>query len=162
MRSPCQASSGGQGWSETVDVAVSASGNRVEAVVDGRELDGTLRRTGDHGGFLETARGVHRIHWSRDASGIWVTVDGRTVLFRQVSTSGAAAEAGSLASPMPARVLRVDVAVGDEVEAGQTLMVLEAMKMEHALKAPSAGKVTALHAAADDQVAAGVTLVDIE
>jgi propionyl-CoA carboxylase alpha chain len=47
---------------------------------------------------------------------------------------------------MPGTVVRVEVAEGDEVPAGAVVVVLEAMKMEHAVRAPHAGVVSALHA----------------
>jgi propionyl-CoA carboxylase alpha chain len=60
---------------------------------------------------------------------------------------------GSLHAPMPGKVIRVTVEEGDTVEEGQVLVVLEAMKMEHSLRAPHGGVVTAIHAGAGDQVA---------
>ncbi|MFF0447443.1 biotin carboxylase N-terminal domain-containing protein [Streptomyces sp. NPDC004609] len=61
------------------------------------------------------------------------------------SLSGAAhAGADTLAAPMPGTVTVVKVAVGDEVDAGQSLLVVEAMKMEHVISAPHAGTVTEL------------------
>jgi acetyl/propionyl-CoA carboxylase alpha subunit len=66
--------------------------------------------------------------------------------------AGREALAGGLVAPMPAKVTKVLVAEGDTVAAGATLLVLEAMKMEHAVKAPEAGTVTRLAVAAGDQV----------
>ncbi|HTJ45898.1 MAG TPA: biotin carboxylase N-terminal domain-containing protein [Kofleriaceae bacterium] len=60
--------------------------------------------------------------------------------------------AGGLVAPMPARVTKVLVKEGDDVATGATLLVLEAMKMEHAVKAPEGGTVTKLAVAAGDQV----------
>jgi biotin carboxyl carrier protein len=62
---------------------------------------------------------------------------------------------------MPGQVLSVDVAVGDRVKHGQRLMIVEAMKMEHAISAPYAGVVGALLVAPGDRVAAGVPLADV-
>jgi biotin carboxyl carrier protein len=63
---------------------------------------------------------------------------------------------------MPGKVLDVRVAVGDEVTAGQVLVVLEAMKMEHRFAAPVDGVVTAVHVAVGDQVQHGATLLVVE
>jgi propionyl-CoA carboxylase alpha chain len=69
--------------------------------------------------------------------------------------------AGSLLAPMPGAVVRVDVAEGDSVMAGQPLLVLEAMKMEHEIVAPSDGTVSALPVGVGDQVDAGALLAAI-
>jgi propionyl-CoA carboxylase alpha chain len=66
--------------------------------------------------------------------------------------------AGSLTAPMPGTVLRLAVAAGDRVEAGQPLLALEAMKMEHVITAPVAGTVAELPVAVGSQVAAGAVL----
>jgi acetyl-CoA/propionyl-CoA carboxylase biotin carboxyl carrier protein len=63
------------------------------------------------------------------------------------------AGADSLTAPMPGTVTVVKVAVGDEVSAGQSLLVVEAMKMEHVISAPHAGKVTELDVAPGTTVA---------
>jgi len=73
----------------------------------------------------------------------------------------AGAGAGRVAAPMPGRVLAVDVAAGDHVAAGDRLLVLEAMKMEHRITARAAGVVSAVHIATGDQVADGMVLVEI-
>jgi propionyl-CoA carboxylase alpha chain len=69
---------------------------------------------------------------------------------------------GSLLAPMPGKVIRVDATQGDEVAAGQPLLVLEAMKMEHEIVAPSAGVLTSLPVSVGDQVDAGTLLAAIE
>ncbi len=75
--------------------------------------------------------------------------------------AGAAADGGIL-SPMPGRIIAVDVAVGDAVVKGQKLVTLEAMKMEHSLTAPFDGTVEALAATVGGQVSEGAVLVTIE
>ncbi|TWI11962.1 acetyl/propionyl/methylcrotonyl-CoA carboxylase subunit alpha [Aerolutibacter ruishenii] len=65
-------------------------------------------------------------------------------------------------APMPGRVVVVKAAPGDEVEAGQEVMVIEAMKMELSLKAPRAGKVAEVRAASGDFVEADTALVVLE
>jgi acetyl/propionyl-CoA carboxylase alpha subunit len=74
----------------------------------------------------------------------------------------AAAAAGSLAAPMPGTVQRVLVEEGDEVSAGQVLVLLEAMKMELSVVAPAAGVVSAVLVAAGELVAAGQRLIEVD
>lgn len=79
----------------------------------------------------------------------------------QTSTKGETSD-GAILSPMPGRIITVDVAQGDAVAKGQKLLTLEAMKMEHGLTAPFAGIVVALHAAAGAQVQVDALLARIE
>jgi len=69
---------------------------------------------------------------------------------------------GSLLAPMPGTVVRVEVEAGDRVAAGQTVLVLEAMKMQHTVSAPAAGTVTEIDVKAGAQVAAGEVLAVVE
>ena len=75
---------------------------------------------------------------------------------------GDAAADREIQAPMPGLVLRVLVAPGDAVEAGQGVVVLEAMKMENELTAPAAGTVAAVHAAPGDAVAKNDLLVEVD
>lgn len=68
----------------------------------------------------------------------------------------------SVAAPMPGRVVRLLVGEGERVEAGQGLVVVEAMKMQNEMKAPKAGRVVSLAVRQGDTVAAGETLAMIE
>jgi acetyl-CoA/propionyl-CoA carboxylase biotin carboxyl carrier protein len=74
----------------------------------------------------------------------------------------AAAASGSVTVPMQGTIVKVLVEVGDEVEAGQTVCVLEAMKMENAVNATTSGTVTEVRAAAGDSVSGGDVVVVIE
>jgi acetyl-CoA/propionyl-CoA carboxylase biotin carboxyl carrier protein len=69
---------------------------------------------------------------------------------------------GELRAPMPGSVLLVPRAVGDRVEAGQTVVVLESMKMELALTAPVDGTVTELRVAEGDKVARDQPVARVE
>ncbi len=72
-----------------------------------------------------------------------------------------AAAPGLLLAPMHGRVTQVRVDVGEVVEAGALLLVIEAMKMEHEIRAPHAGRVAAMNVRAGEQVAARRPLVEI-
>ncbi len=76
--------------------------------------------------------------------------------------AGAQLSEGSALAPMPGGVVRVAVAVGDRVGAGQVLVVLEAMKMEHAVHAGAAGTVVEVDVAVGDQVETGRVLAVVE
>ncbi|WP_228241750.1 acetyl/propionyl/methylcrotonyl-CoA carboxylase subunit alpha [Porphyrobacter sp. GA68] len=78
--------------------------------------------------------------------------EGYAISLAKHGTGQASAADGAIIAPMPGKVIAVDVAEGQDVTAGQRLMVLEAMKMEHALTAPFDGTVTELKAAEGSQV----------
>ncbi|HEY1558388.1 MAG TPA: biotin carboxylase N-terminal domain-containing protein [Kofleriaceae bacterium] len=103
----------------------------------------------EHGGHRRAAR----VAW--DGPRAYVLADGaQLVLVEQPRFPEAAAHAvaGGLVAPMPGKVVKVLVAEGQEVAAGAPLVVLEAMKMEHTVRAADAGIVRALHVAVGDQV----------
>jgi 3-methylcrotonyl-CoA carboxylase alpha subunit len=98
---------------------------------------------------------------------IFVMRDGDTERFAlPLLDVGALARAASggerIASPMPGQVIAVAVKPGDAVAAGQLLLVIEAMKMEHNVAAPRAGTVSAVACAVGDRVEDGVQLVTLE
>ncbi|MFN2646348.1 MAG: acetyl-CoA carboxylase biotin carboxylase subunit [Burkholderiales bacterium] len=70
--------------------------------------------------------------------------------------------AGSLAAPMPGRIIKLFVEAGAKVKKGEALLILEAMKMEHTITAPSDGTVSEIHYAAGEQVLEGAELVRME
>jgi 3-methylcrotonyl-CoA carboxylase alpha subunit len=92
-------------------------------------------------------------------------VDGQAWAYGQPRadrSEGGAASDGMILSPMPGRVIAVEVALGDKVKKGQRLVVIEAMKMEQGLVAPFDGVITELKAIADAQVTEGMLLVRVE
>ena len=97
-------------------------------------------------------------------SAIEVRLGGRAFrIGTRPATAAAIADAtdGKIRAPMPGRILSLGVAVGQSVEAGDRLLVLEAMKMEHRLNAPAKGKISAISVAEGDQVSEGAVLVEI-
>ena len=93
-----------------------------------------------------------------------LTGGGTTTTFRVVprfSVPGSEAPSGGLVAPMPGRVLEIRAAMGDTVTKGQTMLLLEAMKMEHHMTAPFDGTVTEVRVATGDQVDNGSVLLVI-
>ena len=121
------------------------SGGEIDAEVDGRPIRVVFARDGDASWWLAEGAEI-------------AVVDARL----HCRTSDAAAVSGALLAPMHGRVVQVLVAPGGTVEAGALLVVIEAMKMEHQLRAPRAGTVAALHAKPGDQVAARQCLVEMQ
>ena len=95
-------------------------------------------------------------HWHADGSDL-EAIDLRL----EAPTRAAAAMPGLLLAPLHGRVTEACVAAGASVAAGALLVVIEAMKMEHQIRAPHAGTVAALHVRAGDQVAARQPLVEV-
>jgi 3-methylcrotonyl-CoA carboxylase alpha subunit len=73
----------------------------------------------------------------------------------------ASADAGGLTTPLPGVVVSILVSVGQTVAAGEALLIVEAMKMEHTIRAPRAGTVLALHCAPGDRVPEGQALLEL-
>lgn len=115
---------------------------------------------------FEAGRTRHRLHVFRNGPNVWVQGPGGDVRLserpRFPEAAREAAVPGGLVAPMPGKVISVAVESGARVDAGELLMVVEAMKMEHRVIAPSAGTVAEIRAAAGEQVNAGDLLVVIE
>ncbi|WP_280524015.1 biotin/lipoyl-containing protein [Enhygromyxa salina] len=78
-----------------------------------------------------------------------------------LGTSAGATGSGSLTAPMPGRVVKILIAVGERVELGAPAIIVEAMKMENELHAPSAGVVRSVAVAEGDTVDAGQLLIEL-
>jgi acetyl-CoA/propionyl-CoA carboxylase biotin carboxyl carrier protein len=103
---------------------------------------------------------------ARDGETVWLGREGRTWAVRELERVSAGDGPGSsgggvLRSPMPGTVLAVKVSEGDRVEQGQPIVVVEAMKMEHAVTAPLAGVVRGVTARVGDQVRLDEALAEI-
>ena len=110
----------------------------------------------------------HRLRYARASDGgLWLHFEGEQFLLhdllhaRRAGAETGAAAGGALRAPLAGRLLRLQAKVGDSVTKGQTLAVLDSMKMEHALDAPFAGTIAEVHCAAGEQVMPGRLLLRI-
>jgi biotin carboxyl carrier protein len=149
----------------------------VTATVDGRQYEVGLERVdGTPVRLVRIGESVHRVSARRqpgaqrgsfvlDVNGFRYETDAldeRTRTIRDLSTAGAAPSGPApLVAPMPGLVVRVNVEVGDAVAVGQSLVVVEAMKMENELRAGSPGVVTAVRAVVGAAVNKGSVLVEL-
>ncbi len=100
---------------------------------------------------------------NRDGDSIVMTMGREAV----ISSSGkkrktVAVGAGSLTSPMPGKIFKIMKEVGSTVTKGETILILEAMKMEHAIRADKDGKVKKIMFKIGELVQGGVTLAEVE
>jgi 3-methylcrotonyl-CoA carboxylase alpha subunit len=117
------------------------------------------------GEFLVTSEGkTQRAFAVRGRSATWVFLDGDVHVIDTAPTRTRRAtgdDNAALAAPMPATVVSIAVAVGQQVASGDTLILLEAMKMELSIKAPRAGRVTRIACHQGELVQPGVPLVEL-
>jgi 3-methylcrotonyl-CoA carboxylase alpha subunit len=154
-------------------LSVRAAGGEITAAVDTQghvEVDGATyaaRETWPGTWHVTTGGRTSLVHVARDEAGYWVHAEGQ--VFRlDMSVAGGRRAArrveshdGGLTAPMPATVRAVLVEVGQAVRAGDTVVMLEAMKMELPIRAPRDGAVAAVHCREGQLVQPGVPLVEI-
>ena len=108
-----------------------------------------------------------RVAVASDANATWVFVDGQVARLDRESEGPTTSRqrrraANDVMSPMPATVVAINATPGQSVTEGDTIIVLEAMKMELPIKAPRSGVVKAVHCAKGDLVQPGVNLLELE
>ena len=117
--------------------------------------------------FLQAVINGHRlsVHGNLHNEELVLFYEGDTfkcTVYRETYGFEEMASEGSLAAPMNGSVVAIQAQVGGKVTAGQTLVIMEAMKMEHAIKAPADGVVSEIFYAEGDQVAEGAELIAID
>jgi biotin carboxyl carrier protein len=161
---------------EKFAIEVRREGGRVFADVGGRAYELEARPLGAGGEYLLLHGGrVYECRVSAEAGGARgaseVSVRGRAYAVKLTDPKhlrgagvahGAGAGLAQVVAPMPGKVVRVLVEVGRQVEAGQGVVVVEAMKMQNELKSPKAGTVAELRAEPGATVNAGDVLAVIE
>jgi biotin carboxyl carrier protein len=147
-----------------VEVREREGGYRLE--LDGKPMDVDLVATEDHFMSLLLGADSHEVGLETTPQGYRVHLAGECVNVvvsdREGRGTAARPEASGPArlwAPMPGRIVRVLTEVGKIVEAGQGLVVVEAMKMENELRAPRGGKVVELRVGEGQAVEAGALLV---
>jgi pyruvate carboxylase subunit B len=163
---------------------VEIAGQRIEVTVDGEQVsvDGgpaERARLSDVEGtpvrLVTIGDAVHRVTARRDGQrGTYLlridgrrypveALDERTRTIRDLSASAAGPVGPQpVRAPMPGLMVRIDVKPGDQVQAGQGVAAMEAMKMENELRAPAAGIVKVVHVAVGQAVEKGALLVEFE
>ena len=157
----------------TVEVDIEGEGDRI--VVDGDPVAADLSSidgTRVHSLLLDGSS--YRISANRRGRGRWElyvrgsrvvaeVADERTLAIRELTGTGAAPGGPTpLRAPMPGLVVKIEVSEGDWVEAGQGLVIVEAMKMENELTAVGPGRVEKIHVSEGEAVEKDQPLIDFE
>ena len=144
---------------------ITPSGDNYVAAMDGRTVFIQILRA--ENGRMDLLVDGKRItaYVSSDMAKRWVTVDGQTLMLTK--TSGAKQgvrhdHAGGLIAPMPGQIRSVSVSVGDVVKKSQTLLTMEAMKMEIRIQTLKDGKVKAVHVVQGQTVEREQILIEME
>ncbi len=173
-------------WTATSAFRLNAAAREtLRVTMENQSLEIAVTHEKD-GFFLEIGGGTIRAHGSLgDGGDLRATIDNRMrqgyfftegdsyTLFLDgaqyrisqpdpVDIADSTAHTGGLEAPMPGVIRAIFARQGTSVEAGEALVVMEAMKMEHTIRAPAKGTVAAINCAEGEMVAAGVALVDFE
>jgi pyruvate carboxylase subunit B len=145
---------------------VTLDGLPVSARIERADGTPVLGLVVDHRTYRVLAEREGRGSWRLGIDGTVLeadVVDERTRVIREMMGPGAApAGPRPIVAPMPGMVVKVEVTEGDRVEAGQGVVIVEAMKMENELRASAAGVVSRVRVRAGDAVEKGQVLVDLE
>lgn len=149
-------------------VVVDDAGGRVTVTIDdGEPIEVDVASAGLPGVISILVDGrPHSAYVARRGAGFEVVVEGRrfpitpAVGGRQRGAIGGKDAPGKVTAPLAGVVITVRVEVGQVIEAGQALLVIEAMKMQNEIQAPLAGTVTAIHCEAGERVEQGALVIE--
>ena len=128
-------------------------GEKRKVTVDGEEFEVDLERDGD----------VWNVEVGGRSFSIRISGESLSGPSRRSASGGSKKKrSGIISSTIPGKVVSLDISVGDEVEEGDVLMILEAMKMQNEIQAPLSGKVVEVNCESGDSVEANTPLVVIE
>lgn len=156
---------------EELTVSLDKVGDGWRVKFDGTEFDVSAESMG--GGRFSVLVGdvPYRVYFAEANGEVYVFIAGNRFIFREPGTEDVGARGGgakvidgilSVCAPMPGEVVKIPVAEGDQVSAGQVVAIVEAMKMENELTTSVDGAVKAVHSEAGKQVDNGELLVEIE
>lgn len=163
------------GQTEVTEVRFQLENDRLNIQYEDRTFEGLIVSQQAGEGILEHDNQLLPYYycWLKTASGdnqLQVWISGKVYTLEPVETSGrrgrgagaSTAASGEIKAPMPGKVLQIPVAEGDHVEANQTLVVMESMKMEMTLTAPAAGTVATIACQPGNMVEMGTVLIKVK
>ena len=146
-------------------VSLEKSADGFDAVIDGTHHDVLIEEMAPGQVVIEKDKRKFRVMVRPVKDKTYVWINGETLVLERPSEEAVGVVGGSdshLTAPMPGTLTKLLVEVGQEVEEKQTVAILEAMKMEHNLRAPRAGKVAEIFFKEGDILEADATVLDLE
>lgn len=151
---------------ERREVLVQAGRDGVRVSVDGTPFVLAVHEIAPGTFVLRDGIRVETFHCAKDGDSVHLFWQGTAYQLEEEPEAGARAghrhAAGGLEAPMPGRVIKVSVTPGQRVAKGDEVLVVEAMKMENALRAPRDGTVRSVAARVGQMVSPGVVLVELD
>ena len=169
---------------EVFDYQVDTQGGTVRVVLGERVVELNITRQDSQEGWCRTTDGnTHRFFWAWSGNALQLWVDGDLFIFERAEVSSRTAQGssardssargpsgpgfgpvggGDIVAPMPGTVEQILVRPGDIVERGQTLIIMESMKMELEIAAPRAGVVKRIAVIQGGQVEKGMRLLELD
>ena len=147
------------------EVDVREAGGRLQVVVDGAAFAPVIEEAGAGTFLWRDGDRTETFHCVREGDTVhlfWRGAVYRLVEEEEGARAGRRPVSGGLEAPMPGKVIAVKAAPGQAVKKGDELLVVEAMKMENAIRAPRDGTVRSVAARVGDMVGPGAVLVELE
>ncbi len=164
---------GGPVLSYEISEEITGQERTLKVAVDGQEIELDITTEGNDQGWCRTSDGRSRrflLSWVGDELHLWL--DGYLFVYEKVDTGRVdarrpgrreqSASGNDILAPMPGTVAEILVQVGDQVERGQTVMIMESMKMELLITAHRAGVVLRLAVETGSQVDKGMRLLEMQ
>jgi 3-methylcrotonyl-CoA carboxylase alpha subunit len=147
------------------ELAVRGGGQGIEVGLDGRVFRLDVRELAPGTFLLRESERSEVFHCVRDGATVHLFFRGAAYTLREEREGARSVQrqtGGGLEAPMPGKVIKVNVEPGQSVARGAEILVIEAMKMENALRAPRDGRVKSVAARVGEMVSPGLVLVELE
>lgn len=148
-----------------IKVQIDKKDNLSNVMLNNKSYDIELSHHVDNTYFLKLDGIIHQVKVYEMDGKKQVMVDGVPVILEKKGlkrAGGSAIQEGSLVSPMPGKIFKVIKHAGESVAQGETVLILEAMKMEHAIKATKDGVIKKIYFKEGELVQGGIQLVELE
>jgi biotin carboxyl carrier protein len=158
------------GKTYSVDLGPTSPAGEISSKVNDKSITISMARISENCLLIFKGDKVQKVYAAASGQKVFVHLNGQVIALEKIaddrkSFSKDALEFGAkdhVATPMPGKVVKILVAVGDKIALKQPLVIVESMKMENELKSPSNGTVKSIHFVPGDLVGTGQPIIKIE